>query len=229
VPGQARLSVRQSPLVHGRFSFQDALWSGQPAIGPGHSVLTLRSPRQSFSPQAMLASRCGHHPGGWRSPVGCWAAASTSSRRSRPPPPPLKKARPGALVFPLEPATRPPVLTEQPGPDAIVMRTPPRARMGACEPTPTEVVRVSSPPDPAPVLAGVKVVRPAGRSTLTRLWPADPAITRSQQAPQPGPDPLAPLTGPDLMGAETMIAMSDARQMGRVTGQDLLPGYQPSS
>jgi hypothetical protein len=26
--------------------------------------------------------------------------------------------------------------TEQPGPDAIVMRTPPGARMGACEPTP---------------------------------------------------------------------------------------------
>jgi Transposase IS116/IS110/IS902 family len=58
-------------------------------------------------------------------------------------------------------------LTAQPGPDAIVMRTPPRARMGACEPTPTEVVRVFSPPNPAPVLAGVKVVRPPGRSTLT--------------------------------------------------------------
>jgi hypothetical protein len=25
VPGQARLSVRQSPLVHGRFSFQDGV------------------------------------------------------------------------------------------------------------------------------------------------------------------------------------------------------------
>ena len=32
-------------------------------------------------------------------------------------------------------------------------------------PTPTEVVRAFSPPDPAPVLAAVKVVRPVGRST----------------------------------------------------------------
>jgi hypothetical protein len=39
----------------------------------------------------------------------------------------------GTLASLHEPAPGPPVLTEQPGPDSTVMRTPPRARMGACE------------------------------------------------------------------------------------------------
>jgi transposase len=53
-------------------------------------------------------------------------------------------------------------LTEQPGPDATVMRTPKSgARMGACEPTPRRRAGLLA-TDPAPVLAGVKVVRPSG-------------------------------------------------------------------
>src|SRR6266511_1909815 len=72
-------------------------------------------------------------------------------------------------------------------------------------PTPTEVVRAFSPPDPAPVLAGVTVVRPVGRSTLT---PAAAGGTSQQREASQHQAPLhqglnlyAPLTRPDLMGA----------------------------
>jgi hypothetical protein len=41
-----------------------------------------------------------------------------------------------------------------------------------------DVVWVFSPPDPAPVLAGVKVVRPAGRSTLTPAAAGGPSHPR---------------------------------------------------
>jgi hypothetical protein len=58
----------------------------------------------------------------------------------------LEKARPGALATPHEPATRPPDLTEQPGPDAIVMRTPPRGPNGCMGDQLRDALRVCSPP-----------------------------------------------------------------------------------
>ena len=70
-----------------------------------------------------------------------------------------------------------------------------------------DVVRVFSPPDPAPVLAGVKVVRPPGRSTLTptRAGGHSHHEKPAKQPPNRGRIRLYPLTGPDLMGAETAV------------------------
>ncbi len=79
-------------------------------------------------------------------------------------------------------------------------------------PTPTEVVRAFSPPDPAPVLAGVKVVRPVGRSTLT---PAAAGVDSQQREGTDIPpliqgvvlprSLLHPLTRPDPMGAGMLM------------------------
>jgi hypothetical protein len=77
------------------------------------------------------------------------------------------------------------------------MRTPSSgARMGACEPTP-QIVRAFSSPDPAPVLASFKVVRPAGRSTLT---PA--AAGRHRQR-----EKQAPTTAHTNSGAQTLLRL----------------------
>jgi hypothetical protein len=46
VPGQARLSVRQSPLLPGRFSFQDEVGGSSPAR-PTTPTLTCRNARRS--------------------------------------------------------------------------------------------------------------------------------------------------------------------------------------
>jgi hypothetical protein len=129
-----RCATCDRKVGHGHITKQGSVWVRWILQEAAHTAK--RSP-QFAGTYGQLAHRRASRSPPWRSPVGCWPAASTSSRRSRPPPP-LQKARPGALVFPLEPATRPPGLTEQPGPDAIVMRTPPRARMGACEPTPVD-------------------------------------------------------------------------------------------
>jgi hypothetical protein len=100
------------------------------------------------------------------------------------PAPAPEKARPGALASLHEPATRPPVLTEQPGPDSTVMRPRPGVRMGACASSLRDLVRAFSSQDPVPVLAGVKVLPSPGRSTLTPwVRPADPAATGSQPNP----------------------------------------------
>jgi hypothetical protein len=68
-------------------------------------------------------------------------------------------------------------------------------------------VRAFSSHDPGPVLAGGKVVRPAGRSTLPPgCGPASTADTRSQptHSPPGRAVPSRPLTRPDLMGAGTV-------------------------
>jgi hypothetical protein len=89
---------------------------------------------------------------------------------------------PGALASLHEPATRPPGLTEQPGPDSTVMRPRPGVRMGAWESSPRRRLGLLV-HDPVPVLAGVRVFPPPGRFTLTRLRPANPAATGSQPNP----------------------------------------------
>jgi hypothetical protein len=88
--------------------------------------------------------------------------------------------------------------------------------MGACEPTPSDRPGLLA-TDPAPVLASVKVVRPAGRSTLT---PAAAGGYSSHEKPAPDhPGRLGPpalLTGPDPMGA---VRCSACDRLG--------PGYVP--
>jgi transposase len=99
-------TVRNSDrkVRHGHITNQGSVWVRGSCRRPPTRPSAARSlPAPTVSSPAAEASRSPP----WPSPVGCWPAASTSSRRSRPPPPPLEKARPGALVFPLEPATRP--------------------------------------------------------------------------------------------------------------------------
>jgi hypothetical protein len=75
--------------------------------------------------------------------------------------------------------------------------------MGACEPTPRRRPGLLA-HDPAPVLAGVKVVRPAGRSTLTPPAADGPSQHQKPATKRPPPGssgPPAPLTRPDPMGA----------------------------
>jgi hypothetical protein len=75
---------------------------------------------------------------------------------------------PGALVNRTVPEIRPTFLTEQPGPDSTVMRIfPLETRIGVCETSSACSSGSSLRKQPAPVLAGVKVVRAVGRSTLT--------------------------------------------------------------
>ena len=66
----------------------------------------------------------------WRSPAGCWPALSTSSISWRPPPPPEKAKPPGVLVTTACACNTAVALTEQPGPDSTVMRTPTRGPNG---------------------------------------------------------------------------------------------------
>jgi hypothetical protein len=78
-----------------------------------------------------------------------------------------EKASPGALASLHEPATRPPVLTEQPGSGLHRHADPtsPGARMGACEPT-RDVVPALSPTDfaPQPTPQANQPKPPAGRA-----------------------------------------------------------------
>jgi hypothetical protein len=103
---------------------------------------------------------------------------------------------PGALAFSHEPATRPPGLTEQPGSGLTVMRTPTRGPNGCMRDLLRDLVGAFSSHDPAPVLAGGKVVRPAGRSTLPPAAAQHPPPTRETSQPtalQGGADPSRPL------------------------------------
>jgi len=91
-------------LRHGHITKQGSSW--------GRWILQAAAPHRQAQPAVLpvptaswLAAEAPRSPP-WRSPVGCWPAASTSSRRSRRPRP-LEKARPGALVLPLETVTRP--------------------------------------------------------------------------------------------------------------------------
>jgi Transposase IS116/IS110/IS902 family len=105
----------------------------------------------------------------WPSPGGYWPAASTSSGSWRFHLNYRRRPGPGALASLHEPAPRPPVLTEQPGPDSTVMRTPPLG---------PEWVHASQLRD---------VVRGLHRPTIP---PSRPTPQASQ--------PKAPLAGPSL-------------------------------
>jgi hypothetical protein len=87
-----------------------------------------------------------------------------------------------------------------------------------------EIVRAFSPPDPAPVLTSVKVVRPAGRSTLTPAAAGGPSQHEKPATEPPhnwGSGPPAPLTRPDPMGA---VRCSACDRLGPGSHAPAVPG-----
>jgi len=106
-------------------------------------------------------------------------------------------------------------LTAQPGSGLTVMRTPTRARMGACQ----TFSATSSGPSRLMIL---RTTLPPARSFVQRGAPPcprlRPGIHRRHQKPA-NPQPsreggsLTPLTGPDLMGAERLVGTAVGRSL----------------
>src|SRR6266511_4181385 len=92
-------------------------------------------------------------------------------------------------------------------------------------PTPTEVVRAFSPPDPAPVLAGVKVVRPVGRSTLTPA--AAGGTSQQREASQPSSPTASGLNLPCTLDKARPHGCGDSGVMVHAFECSARPGPEP--